>query len=61
MLSKGDMPNGVSPFCYCAYGWVERRLAKANFKVSYRLKVLSAFISKQSFSSPNRDKCSQKD
>lgn len=55
------MPNGVSPFCYCTYGWVKRRFANANFKVSYRFKALSALISKQSFSSPNRDRCSQKD
>ena len=59
-MSKGDMPNGVSPFCYCVYRWVERRLANANFKVSYRFKALSALISKQSFSSPNRDRCLQK-
>lgn len=55
------MPNGVSPFYCCAYGWVERRFTNANFKVSYRFKALSALISKQSFSSPNRDRCLQKD
>ncbi len=55
------MPTGVSPFCCCAYRWVERRLANANFKVSYRFKALSALISEQSFSSPNRDRYSQKD